>query len=98
MVYAAVATAWMITGLGGAQVTRYVGLLSDGPAAFVTVILLATTARHSGGGALRSGWILLSSAIALYLVGVAIGAYSWLHGQDPFPGPADVFFLGFYLA
>jgi len=98
MGYAAVATAWMVTGLGGAEVTRYVGLLSDAPAAFVTLILLATTARHAGRGPVRSAWILLSIAIALYLVGVVIGAQSWLRGQDPFPGPADIFFIAFYLA
>lgn len=96
--YAAIVTVWLLTGFGGPQVTRYVGLLSDAPAAFVTVILLGTTVRFSGPGAARSGWMLLSAAIAFYLVGVAIGASSWLHGRDPFPGLADLSFLAFYLA
>src|SRR6185312_4990851 len=51
--YAALATVWMLTGFGGPEVTRYVGLLSDAPAAFVTVILLATTVRFSVRGAAR---------------------------------------------
>jgi len=88
----------MLTGFGGPEVTRYVGLLSDAPAAFVTVILLATTVRFSVRGAARAGWVLLAVSIGFYLVGVVIGAVSWLHGHDPFPGPADIFFLAFYLA
>ncbi|HEY3783799.1 MAG TPA: EAL domain-containing protein [Steroidobacteraceae bacterium] len=95
--YAVIVTVWMLTGVGGPQVTRYVGLLSDAPAAFVTVILLAATARQCGRGAVRSAWILLSIAVALYLGGVVIGANSWLRSQDPFPGSADFFFIAFYL-
>jgi len=37
-------------------------------------------ARHSARGALRTGWIWLAVALALYFVGVAIGNISWLRG------------------
>ncbi|MDB6091038.1 MAG: putative signaling protein [Gammaproteobacteria bacterium] len=98
MVYVAIAAFWMIAGFGGPQVTRYVGLLSDVPAAFVSVIIIAAAARGAARGAVRTGWTLLSIALALYFLGVVIGAISWLRGQDPFPGPADIFYCAFYLA
>jgi diguanylate cyclase (GGDEF)-like protein/PAS domain S-box-containing protein len=96
--YVAIAAVWMVAGFGGPQVTRYVGLLSDVPAALVSVIIVAATARRAAHGAVRTAWILLSIALALYFVGVVIGAISWLRGQDPFPGPADIFYCAFYLA
>jgi len=86
----------MLTGFGGPQITHYVGLLSDVPAALASVVVAAATARRTARGALRSGWIALAVALALYFVGIAIGAVSWLRGQDPFPGPADIMFCAFY--
>jgi diguanylate cyclase (GGDEF)-like protein/PAS domain S-box-containing protein len=97
-IYVLSATLWMLTGFGGPQVTHYVGLLSDAPAALVSVVVAASTARHSPRGALRAGWTLLAVSLALYLAGVVIGVSSWLRGQDPFPGPADVCYCAFYLA
>src|SRR4029077_5062071 len=96
VIYVITGTVWMLTGFGGAQVTHYVGLLSDVPAALASVIVAAATARHTARGALRTGWIWLAVALALYFVGVAIGTMSWLRGRDPFPGPADMFFCAFY--
>ncbi len=94
--YVITGTVWMLTGFGGAEVTHYVGLLSDAPAALASVFVAAATARHTARGALRTGWIWLAVALALYFVGVAIGTISWLRGHDPFPGPADIFFCAFY--
>ena len=96
MIYSVTGTVWMLTGLGGAQVTHYVGLLSDAPATLASVIIAAATVRYTARGVLRTGWILLAVALALYFVGIAIGTVSWLRGQDPFPGPADIMFCTFY--
>jgi diguanylate cyclase (GGDEF)-like protein/PAS domain S-box-containing protein len=95
-VYVGICTAWMLTGVGGPEVTHYVGLMSDGPAAFASLIIAAVTVRQTARGPLRSAWILLSVAQALYFVGIAIGTASWLHGQDPFPGIADICYCAFY--
>jgi len=96
VIYVITGTVWMLTGFGGPQITHYVGLLSDAPAALASVVIAAATARHTARGALRTAWILLAVALALYFVGVAIGTISWLRGQDPFPGPADIFYCAFY--
>jgi diguanylate cyclase (GGDEF)-like protein/PAS domain S-box-containing protein len=97
VVYVAAGILWMLTGLGGPQITHYVGLLSDAPASVVSVIIAAAAVRRTARGTMRTAWIWLTSALALYLVGIAIGTVSWLHGRDPFPGPADFFFCAFYL-
>jgi len=94
--YCFTGTVWMLTGLGGPDVTHYVGLMSDAPAALMAVIIAAATARATARGPLRTAWIALASALGLYLVGVAIGTASWLVGHDPFPGPADLFYCAFY--
>jgi len=86
----------MLTGLGGPVVTHYFGLLSDFPAALVAVISAALTAHYAGRGPVRTAWTLLAAALALYLIGVEIGVGSWLRNQDPFPGPADIFYCAFY--
>jgi len=96
MIYSITGTVWMLTGFGGPQVTHYVGLMSDVPAALVSVIIAAATVRHTARGALRTGWICLAVALALYFLGTSIGTVSWLRGHDPFPGPADIMFLAFY--
>ncbi|HYC10416.1 MAG TPA: EAL domain-containing protein [Steroidobacteraceae bacterium] len=98
VMYAITGTVWMLTGFGGPQVTHYVGLLSDAPAALVSVIVLGAAAARTGRGALRRGWVCLTIALSLYLGGVVIGTVSWLRGFDPFPGPADVFYCAFYVA
>ncbi len=97
-IYTAACSLWMLTGFGGTQITRFVGLLSDAPATFVTVIITATAARQAPRGALRTAWAWLSIALALYLIGNVTGVYAWLHGRDPFPGPADIFYCAFYPA
>jgi diguanylate cyclase (GGDEF)-like protein/PAS domain S-box-containing protein len=96
VIYCITGTAWMLTGFGGPGVTHYVGLLSDAPAALAGVIIAAATVRRTARGGLRTGWICLAVALALYFVGIAIGMVSWLRGQDPFPGPADIMFCLFY--
>ena len=96
MIYSITGTVWMLTGFGGPRVTHYVGLISDVPAALASVIIAAATVRHTARGALRTGWICLAVALALYFLGTAIGTVSWLRGHDPFPGPADIMFLAFY--
>ena len=96
VIYVATGTVWMLTGFGGPAITHYVGLLSDAPAALASVVIAAATARHTARGVLRTAWILLAVALALYFVGVAVGTISWLRGHDPFPGPADIFYCAFY--
>jgi diguanylate cyclase (GGDEF)-like protein/PAS domain S-box-containing protein len=96
VIYASTVTVWMLCGFGGPTVTHYLGLISDLPAALVSTVIAATTARHSARGALRSAWVALAAAQGLYFIGTAIGVSSWLQGQDPFPGPADIFYCAFY--
>jgi diguanylate cyclase (GGDEF)-like protein/PAS domain S-box-containing protein len=98
VVYAGGAAAWMLTGSGGPKITHYVGLLSWFPAALSAITVCAVTARRSDSGPLRRAWGWLATAIALYAIGDAIGATSWLVGHDPFPGPADFFYCSFYVA
>ncbi|MBV8147060.1 MAG: EAL domain-containing protein [Gammaproteobacteria bacterium] len=98
VVYTCTITVWMLCGFGGPTVTHYVALLSDMPAALISTTIAAVTARHSARGALRSAWIALAAAQGLYFIGTAIGVSSWLGGQDPFPGPADLFYCAFYPA
>jgi PAS domain S-box-containing protein len=95
-IYVVAGSVWMLTGFGGPQITHYVGLLSDVPAALASAVVAAATARRTARGALRTGWICLAVALALYFLGIAIGAVSWLRGQDPFPGPADIMLCLFY--
>ena len=96
LTYIGVGSVWMLTGIGGEKITHYVGLLSDAPANFMTVILAVTAARRMPRGELRTAWFCLSIALALYLTGTVISAGSWLRGADPFPGVADIFFVAFY--
>jgi diguanylate cyclase (GGDEF)-like protein/PAS domain S-box-containing protein len=95
-IYVVAGSVWMLTGFGGPQITHYVGLLSDAPAALASVVVAAATARRTARGTLRTAWIALAVALALYFIGVAIGTVSWLRGHDPFPGPADIFYCAFY--
>src|SRR5215469_12616644 len=97
LVYVVTVNVWMITGLGGPPVTHYVGLLSDLPASLASSVLALPAARHTRG-ALRAAWVCLAVALGLYFVGVTIGVSSWLQGQDPFPGTADIFYCAFYPA
>ena len=98
VVYVVTVATWMLTGFGGPQVTHYVALFSDEPAALVALIITAATARYSPRGPLRTAWILLTVALGLYFIGTAIGVSSWFQGRDPFPGPADFFYCAFYPA
>ncbi|MBV8806643.1 MAG: EAL domain-containing protein, partial [Sinobacteraceae bacterium] len=96
VVYALVCTVFMLTGIGGQQVTHYVGLLSDAPPNLVAVILAGLVARRASSRRLRQTWACLAFALALYLTGTLISVTSWFRGVDPFPGPADLFYLAFY--
>jgi diguanylate cyclase (GGDEF)-like protein/PAS domain S-box-containing protein len=98
VIYVIICAAWMLTGYGGERVTHYVGLLADSPALLVSVIVAVAAARRAASGAPRMAWWCLSAAFALYLVGETVGVFSWLQGRDPFPGPADGFYLAFYVA
>jgi diguanylate cyclase (GGDEF)-like protein/PAS domain S-box-containing protein len=98
VLYVAICSVWMLAGFGGERITHYVGLLADSPACFTAVVVAVAAARRMPAGAPRTAWRCLSLALALYFVGTVIGVNSWLHGQDPFPGVADVFYLAFYPA
>jgi len=96
LTYAAACIVVMLSGFGGKEVTHYVGLLSDGPACLVTAIVAVAAARGTRSRMLRLAWCWLAAALGVYLIGTLVSVNSWLHGRDPFPGPADVFFLAFY--
>jgi diguanylate cyclase (GGDEF)-like protein/PAS domain S-box-containing protein len=98
VIYVAICAVWMLGGFGGAWITHYVGLLADSPACLVAVIVAVAAARREAPGAPRMAWRCLALALALYFAGTTIGVNSWLHGRDPFPGLADVFYLAFYPA
>ena len=98
VVYATVCTVLMLSGLGGEELTHYIGLLSDGPSDLVATIMAFAAARRTPPGTLRKAWTWLAVALGLYLIGTAITVHSWLHGADPFPGPSDIFFSAFYPA
>ena len=98
VVYVVAAAAWMLTGLGGPTLTHYVAMVSALPAFLVSCVIAAAAARHTGAGPLRSAWISLTIALALYFIGMDVAVASWLLGHDPFPGPADIFFGAFYPA
>jgi diguanylate cyclase (GGDEF)-like protein/PAS domain S-box-containing protein len=96
VIYVVICTVWMLTGLGGERVRHYVGLLADTPASLTALIVTITATRRTPPGITRLAWGSLSAALGLYLVGTTIGVASWLHGRDPFPGPADLCYLAFY--
>ena len=98
VVYTAAGSVWMLTGFGGPTIKHYVGLLWALPAALTAVIACAATATRAPSGDLRRAWISLTCSLAFYFIGECIGVSSWLSGFDPFPGPADFFYSGFYLA
>ena len=96
VVYTACVTAWLLTGVGGERIVHYVALLSTVPAGVVPIVSAIAAARATPRGTQRDAWAFLALAIALYYVGDAIGVGSWLVDRDPFPGPADLFYGGFY--
>jgi hypothetical protein len=96
VIYVAICATGMLTGFGGDRVRNYVGLLADAPASLAALIITITATRRMARGISRTAWACLSTAIALYLIGISIGIYTWLHDRDPFPGPSDVFYLAFY--
>ena len=98
VIYVTFCSIWMQAGLGGQQVIRYVGLLARFPASLIAVIIAVAAARRMAPGAPRAAWWYLSIALALYFAGDFIGVSSWLRGKDPFPGPADIFYIAFYAA
>jgi diguanylate cyclase (GGDEF)-like protein/PAS domain S-box-containing protein len=97
VLYVAVGSAWMLSGFGGPRVVHYVGLFYAEPAALMSVVVAAATARRLPPGPLRSAWRALGLALALYFLGESTAAASWMLGRDPFPGPSDVLFLAFFL-
>jgi diguanylate cyclase (GGDEF)-like protein/PAS domain S-box-containing protein len=98
VLYVITGSVWMLTGLGGAAVTHYVGLFSDAPAALVSFVISAAAAARLTPGALRAAWISLAVALAMQVIGNLVAATTWVWGHDPFPGPADIFFCAFYPA
>jgi diguanylate cyclase (GGDEF)-like protein/PAS domain S-box-containing protein len=88
----------MVSGVFGPTITHYIGLTWALPAALVAVVTCAITGRCAPAGNLRRAWISLACALGFYFVGECIGSSSWFRGVDPFPGVADFFYVGFYLA
>ncbi len=98
IIYTVIGAVWMLAGFGGPQITHYVGLLSDLPAALMCVVVTVATARFVERGPLRSAWGFLALALGFYFAALTIGTTSWLRNVDPFPGPADFFYCGYYAA
>ncbi len=96
VVYVIAAATWILTGVGGPLISRYVAMFSNLVPVFTSLVIAATAASRAPAGAVRNAWISLSIALALYFVGMSIAVGSWLVGRDPFPGPADILFCGFY--
>src|ERR1700681_4763034 len=72
VIYAIACSVFMLCGIGGKQVTHYVGLFSDAPADLVAAIVAFTAARRTRQGPLRQAWTWLPIALTLYLVGTLI--------------------------
>jgi len=96
-IYVALGAALMLSGVGGPNVTFYIGLTYKIPAEIAFISIAAATARRMAPGPLRSAWRYLAAALTVYFIGDVIGLVSWLVGRDPFPGPSDVFYCAFYL-
>ncbi len=96
VIYVVACATWMLTGAGGEQVRHYVGLLGDSPACLAALVVTIATTYRMEAGTSRKAWGCLAAALALYFMGTTLCVISWLRGIDPFPGAADVFFLGFY--
>jgi diguanylate cyclase (GGDEF)-like protein/PAS domain S-box-containing protein len=98
VVYSAAGAALMLTGVLGPTITHYIGLTWSLPAALTAVIICGITARCAPAGDLRRAWISLTFALACYFLGESFGSASWLlRGADPFAGPSEFLYWGFYL-
>ena len=66
----------------------------------VVAFALATRAARRSSGAYRRLWMMLALAIPLWIAGEGVVSFHHvvLTNEPPFPGLADGFFLGFYLA
>jgi len=98
VIYVAPGAVLLLTGILGPAITHYISLIWSLPAAFTAVSICAITAYCAPAGNLRRAWMSLSCALGLYFLGECIGANSWLHGFDPFPGRADFLYCAFYVA
>ncbi len=96
--YVTLGTAWLLSGLGGPAVIHYVALLSATPAQLTASLMLIAAALATPRGLSRHAWGFVAAGWTLYFVGDEIGVGSWLAGRDPFPGPADFFYLCLYLS
>jgi diguanylate cyclase (GGDEF)-like protein/PAS domain S-box-containing protein len=96
VIYVVACSAGMLTGFGGDNVRHYLGLLGDTPASLTALVITIAAARRTPPGTSRTAWAYLAAALGLYIIGTSIGVVSWLNDHDPFPGPADVFYLAFY--
>jgi hypothetical protein len=98
VIYVVICSIWMQAGFGGERVRHYIGLLGRFPASFVAVVVAVAATCRLAPGAQKTAWRYLSVALALYFIADSIGVNSWLHGRDPFPGIADIFYVAFYAA
>ncbi len=96
--YVGVCAILMLGGIGGKQVTRYIGLLSDTMPNLAAVIITSAASNRCRSSLPQFAWMALSLALALYLIGTLITVSSWLRGVDPFPGVSDIFYCAFYPA
>jgi len=66
VVYVGATALWMATGWGGPQTQHYLGLIADGPANLVAVIIAAAAARYLPRGPLQAAWRCMAFALTLF--------------------------------
>ncbi len=98
LAYVGICAVLMLGGIGGSQVTHYVGILSDTLPNLAAVIITSAASNRCRSSRSQFAWMTLCVALTLYLVGTLIAVSSWLRGVDPFPGVSDIFYCAFYPA
>ena len=62
------------------------------PRRLVSVLIVAATSRHAPRGPLRTAWVLLAAALALYVIATRSARCRGCAAATRFPGPADIFY------
>ncbi|MBS0366761.1 MAG: EAL domain-containing protein [Proteobacteria bacterium] len=96
LAYALTASLCVLLGVGGVAM-RFLEPCLDVPGALVATVLITAAARRTPPGTQRTAWRVLAAALWMYLAGTSVAAGYWLRNVDPFPGPPDIFYCGFYL-
>ncbi|MEU0215374.1 GGDEF domain-containing protein [Streptomyces sp. NPDC006265] len=97
------ATAWVYVAAGAVMIVIYLGT-SSAARYMLPVLIAASVVFAIAGGVIRNGpqpvlpWLLFAAAMAPFAVADAIwGLYQVRDAEVPFPGVADILYLGSYL-